>query len=158
MDQEFKYDVCFIYSREDDKAILELAERLKHDGLSVWIYQWGIRPGENWLLKMRIAIEQSRLMIVAISKNSSKSSLVRKGWEIASLFLEEDSRRRVIPLLLDDSKIPPSLASLVYVDWRRQPNDQYRLLLDACRPSAAEDAGKNKRPGANLIPQFWLVS
>ena len=48
----FEYDVSD--SSKDIPAVRELAERLREDGLRVWLDEWVIQPGDSILL----AIEQ----------------------------------------------------------------------------------------------------
>jgi TIR domain-containing protein/CHAT domain-containing protein/dynein-related subfamily AAA family protein len=157
MDQDFKYDVYFSYSNKDKPTALELAERLNRDGVRVWIDEWGISPGDDWVRKIDEAIIQSRAMIMAISKNSLESPRVQDEWLTAFDNSQRDPRRRIIPLRLDDSALRGWLAKLSYVDWTGQSEDQYKRLLDACRPSAAEGGG-TQPPGVSFVPQFWLIS
>jgi hypothetical protein len=45
MDSEFEYDVFLSYSSKDSEIVHALAERLKQDGLRVWLDAWAIQPG-----------------------------------------------------------------------------------------------------------------
>lgn len=51
MDSEFKYDAFLSYSSKDKEVVHALAERLKQDGLRVWLDAWAIRPGDSIPLK-----------------------------------------------------------------------------------------------------------
>src|SRR5262249_10246803 len=126
MDQDFKYDVYFSYSHKDKLPVLKLADRLRKDGLRVWIDEWGLRVGDDWARETRNALEQSRALILAISVNSLTSDGATKEWETAFLLQRSDRRRIIIPLRMDSAEMPPRMASLVYVDWRFQTDDQYK--------------------------------
>ncbi len=43
-------------------------------------------------------------------------------------------KRRIIPLLLDDAPIPPSLEQYKYLDWRTPNDAAFDTLLKACPP------------------------
>ncbi len=60
MNEQFKYDVFISHSAKDKPAARELAERLRKDGLRVWLDEWEIKPGDGILLKIQQGLEQSR--------------------------------------------------------------------------------------------------
>ena len=47
MADEFKFDVFLSYSSKDKDVVLEIAERLKSDGLNVWFDEWEIGAGNH---------------------------------------------------------------------------------------------------------------
>ncbi|MCX6677787.1 MAG: toll/interleukin-1 receptor domain-containing protein [Methanothrix sp.] len=51
MSSEFEYDVFLSYSSKDREIVHALAERLKQDGLRVWLDAWAIQPGDSIPLK-----------------------------------------------------------------------------------------------------------
>ena len=46
MSNDFEYDVFLSHSSKDKLTVRELAERLKADGVRVWLDEWEIRPGD----------------------------------------------------------------------------------------------------------------
>ena len=44
---EFQYDVFLSHSSKDKAVVRAVAERLRADGLRVWIDDWEIRPGDS---------------------------------------------------------------------------------------------------------------
>ena len=46
MTETFNYDVFISHSSKDKPAVRSLAERLKRDGLRVWLDEWEIRAGD----------------------------------------------------------------------------------------------------------------
>ncbi len=57
MAETFKYDVFISHSEKDKPAVRELAERLRKDGLRVWLDEWEIKPGDAILLKIQESLE-----------------------------------------------------------------------------------------------------
>ncbi len=64
MSEEFKYDVFLSHSSKDKAVVRKLAERLRDDGLRVWLDEWEIRPGDPILLKIEEGLEQSRALVL----------------------------------------------------------------------------------------------
>jgi hypothetical protein len=46
MSTQFDYDVFISHSSKDKPVVRELANRLKQDGLRVWLDEWEIQPGD----------------------------------------------------------------------------------------------------------------
>ena len=44
---EFQYNVFLSHNSKDKAVVRAVAERLRADGLRVWIDDWGIRPGDS---------------------------------------------------------------------------------------------------------------
>lgn len=65
---EFDYDVFLSYSTQDAEAVHALAERLRADGVRVWLDRWAIEPGDLVGLKVQQGIEQSRTLILCMSE------------------------------------------------------------------------------------------
>lgn len=131
----FNYDVFFSYSSNDKPRVRALAERLKADGLRVWLDEWEIQPGDLILLKIEEGLEQSRVMILAMSRNAFASDWVTLERQTAIFRDPANIQRRFIPLRLDNAEIKESLRPIAYVDWREESEEQYGRLLDVCRNS-----------------------
>ena len=129
MSQEFKYDVFLSHSSKDKVVVRELAERLKADGVRVWFDEWIIQPGDAIGIQINKGLEESRVLVLAISDNASESDWVT--FEHQSILFNDPTNktRRFIPLRLDASEIPFSLRQFAYIDWRKQEQNQYQRLL-----------------------------
>lgn len=57
MAETFKYDVFISHSEKDKPAVRELAERLRKDGLRVWLDEWETKPSDAILLKIQESLE-----------------------------------------------------------------------------------------------------
>jgi TIR domain len=55
--KRFAYDVFLSHTSKDKPAVRELAERLKQDGLRVWLDEWVIQPGDSIPLKIEQGLE-----------------------------------------------------------------------------------------------------
>jgi GTPase SAR1 family protein/DNA-directed RNA polymerase subunit RPC12/RpoP len=97
MSNNFQYDVFVSHSSGDKPAVLELAERLKADGLRVWLDEWQIQPGDMIGLKINQGLEQSRILLLVMSANASESEWVT--FESQTILFNDptNQQRRFIP-------------------------------------------------------------
>ncbi len=136
MNQDFEYDVFLSFSGEDRSEALELASRLGKDGPRVWLDEWEAAPGRVIPRETARGLEQSRVLILVMSKNAfarDPGDLERR----TILFRDPaESRRRFIPLRLDNAPIQPPFSQFAYVDWRTRSEERCEELLAACRRPA----------------------
>lgn len=62
----FEYDVFLSYSSKDKSSVHPLAERLKQDGLRVWLDEWEIKPGDSIPLKIQHGLEKSHTLLMCM--------------------------------------------------------------------------------------------
>lgn len=116
MRDQFDYDVFLSHSSKDKPAVRELAERLKGDGLRVWLDEWVIQPGDMIGLKIDEGLEHSRTLILFMSANAFASDWTTLERHTALFRDPTNRRRRFIPLRLDDAPITDTLRQFAYVD------------------------------------------
>ncbi len=148
MVQTFEYDVFLSHSSDDKPVVQALAERLRADGLRVWLDEWIIQPGDLISLKVEQGLEQSRTLILVMSAQAFASDWVSLERHTALFRDPTNQQRRFIPLLLDDTPIKDTLKQFKYIDWRQQEPEAYRQLLSVCRPKPT--APVNTPSNANL--------
>jgi WD40 repeat protein len=133
-EKKFKYDVFLSHSSKDKPLVRELAERLKADGVRVWFDEWEIQIGDPILSKIEQGLEESRILILAMSANAFGSDWVSLERGTAIFRDPQNKQRRFIPLRLDDSEIKETLKQFRYVDWRKKDEEEYHRLSAACLP------------------------
>ena len=135
MAETFAYDVFLSHSSRDKDVVRELAQRLKAAGLRVWFDEWDIKPGNMIGLQIEKALEQSRVLVLAMTDNAFGSDWVSLERQTVLFRDPTNANRRFIPILLGDVKIPDTLHQFAYVDWRDRSDDQFERLLSACQTS-----------------------
>src|ERR1700674_5746096 len=134
MNNPFSFDVFLSHSSKDKAAVRSVAERLRADGVRVWLDEWQIRPGDNIPAKIEEGLEHSRVLVLCMSAHAFGSDWTQLE---AGTFRFRDplnKARRFVPLRLDDAPIKGSLAQFLYISWL--PGDhkrQYAKLLQVCR-------------------------
>ena len=138
MSDKFTFDVFLSHSSKDKSIVRAIAERLRADGLRVWLDAWEIRPGDSIPAKIEEGLERSRVLVLCMSAHAFGSDWARLE---AGTFRFRDplnSERRFIPLRLDEATIRGSLAQFLYISWLAEEREQeYTKLVEACRPPAA---------------------
>lgn len=138
MTEQFKYDVFLSHSSHDKDAVRELAQKLKADGLRVWLDDWVIQPGDSIPLKIHEGLEQARTLVLVMSRHAGQSDWVTFEQQAVLFRDPTNQQRRFIPVRLDDAELRDALKQFAYVDWRQRSEEQYALLLTARRSAAAE--------------------
>jgi hypothetical protein len=107
-----KAPVFLSYAREDSDFARRLAADLKAKGANVWLDQLDIQPGQPWDREVERALTMCNEMVI-LSPASVDSSNVMDEVAFA---LEE--RKRVIPVLHKECRLPFRLRRLQYIDLR----------------------------------------
>jgi 2-polyprenyl-3-methyl-5-hydroxy-6-metoxy-1,4-benzoquinol methylase len=134
MADDFKYDVFLSHSSKDKSIVRAVAERLREDGLRVWLDDWELHPGDSIPAKIEEGLEYSRVLVLCMSAHAFGSDWAQLE---AGTFRFRDplnKERRFIPLRLDVASIPGSLAQFLYINWLPRKREQgYGQLVKACR-------------------------
>jgi WD40 repeat protein/GTPase SAR1 family protein len=132
---DFKYDVFLSHSSEDKPVVRKIAGRLRADGLRVWFDEWEILPGDSIPAKVEEGLEQSRVLVLCMSANAFGSDWVQLEADAFRFRDPLNTKRRFIPLRLDEAAIPGSFAQFLHISWLPQDREEnYPKLLEACRP------------------------
>jgi WD40 repeat protein len=107
-------DSIFIsYSRKDWHEFVEpLIQRLRAAGFSVWVDQYLIQGGEDWLDAINQAVDTCRRMILCVSSDALSSHYVKKEYRY---FIDE--KKLLLPLLCRDAKLPLELRGIHYLQY-----------------------------------------
>ena len=133
----FRYDVFLSHNSKDKAAVEALAIRLEDEaGFKVFLDQWNLIPGDPWQEDLEQALEDSRTVAVFLGPSGIG------GWHNEEMRNALDRRvrdpeRRVIPVLLPDTRmpvaeeIPAFLSRLTWVDFRAGLEDEtaFRSLV-----------------------------
>lgn len=151
MKSEFEYDVFLSYSSKDKGKVHDLAERLKQDGLRVWLEAWAIRPGDSIPLKIQQGLEQSRVLLMCMSPAYFASDWGRME-HLTLLFRDPtNAERRFIPILIAECHPPDIIAQFARIDWREAVKEAYAEMLAACRDVKPENIQAKVKPPTSIL-------
>lgn len=144
MRKSFTYDVFLSYSTKDKIAVRELAQKLRADGINVWLDEWEIKPGDIIGIKVEEGLAKSRVLILIMSANAFASDWVKLERHTILFRDPTNALRRFIPLRIDNSEPTDVLKQFSYIDWRNKSEDEYSKLLDACRQTVTSTLVNDK--------------
>jgi len=134
MEVEFRWDVFISYSSKDKVTVHGIADKLKHDGLDVWLDEWILRPGDSIPSKIEEGLEYSRVLLLMMSINAFSSDWTKLESQTYRFRDPLNKERRFIPVKLDDCQPRGSLGQFMYIDWTGESSvDEYRKLLTASK-------------------------
>ncbi len=115
------------HSHEDNRFARRLAHDLTTAGVTVWLDEAELKPGESLIKKIGEAIDATDFLGVLLSRHSVRSEWVTREVEIA--LTQEIAGRmvKVLPILVDDCEIPPFLRARIRFDFRKPANYEAQL-------------------------------
>ena len=126
-------NIFLIYAHGDKETVRKLHQRLVRDGINAWLDVQNLQPGQDWQHEIRRAILHSDLVLVCLTRGFDKPGYRHEELKIAlekAKFLE-DGRVFIIPVRLEECKMPATLGHLHRVDLF-EPGG-YKKLVRALR-------------------------
>lgn len=113
--------VFIMYSHADRSVAQELVAKLKANGYNPWFDVDEIAPGQKIAETVIGGISQSAVALLLVSKNLDlEKATIGKELKVAMATMKskDESFSPVIPLRLDDTEVPESLAGVHWIDIR----------------------------------------
>jgi tetratricopeptide (TPR) repeat protein len=132
---QFSHDIFVSHSSCDKPVVRKIAERLRENGLRVWFDEWSIPIGADISAAVEDGLQQSRTLLLCISKKSLNSDWVNAERSTAMFRDPMNRDRRFIPALIDDcaDDIPDALKRFRYADLRNHSKAEIDELCKACQ-------------------------
>jgi hypothetical protein len=133
-------------SEDNDRFARDLATKLQANGARVWFDEWELLPGDSLVGKIfDEGLKGADAMVVVLSTHSVNKPWVKE--EIDAAFIKRiEGRCKLIPVVIDDVKIPEVLKSTKYqrvVDLNDYGDDLRQILR-------AIFGDRNRRPPGEL--------
>lgn len=134
----------FLSHNSADKAFVRrLATDLRRSGQDIWLDEWEICVGDSLIQRISDGVDESAYLVVVVSQHSVVAPWVTEELNLAMTDQIGGQGITVLPVRLDDSKMPHFLRSRLYADFRDPAAYQQglNLLLRAMRyPTVAAPA------------------
>ena len=115
----FRLGNVFISHTSVDKPFVRrLAARLKKSQFDVWLDEHDLIAGDPLPESISEALKEAKVILVVVSKASVASKWLRFELNIATDKMIK-GECRVIPIVIDDTPVPPEVRGLLYADCRR---------------------------------------
>jgi TIR domain len=126
-----EFDVFLCHNSDDKPSVRLLYEGLRDRGVTPWLDEEHLRPGQPWQRELEATIPRIKTAAVVVGPHG------RGPWQDVELdaFIREFANRAcpVIPVLLGDAgaapPLPIFLRAFTWVDFRRDRPDPWRQLL-----------------------------
>lgn len=125
---ESKPEVFISYNHNDKDIARSIANDLNEVGIKSWIDEGQLDIGDSIIEKIADGLDTVKYIVALISKHSITSNWVKKELSIA-MTKEINSRRlKVLPLVIDGTKVPTLLSDKFYGDI--SSNEKYSSILN----------------------------
>ncbi|MEU5867253.1 toll/interleukin-1 receptor domain-containing protein [Nonomuraea sp. NPDC047529] len=130
------------YSHQDSQFVDRLAEQLVQHRVYVWMDRWELHVGDSFITKVQEAITEASALLVILSQAAVSSAWCQK--ELNSGLMRELEERHVIvlPVVIDDCKVPIFLREKLYADFRQNFDDGLRAILEAIARVTSATTGR----------------
>ena len=135
-DTTFTYDAFVVYSYEDSPWVYEeliphLENDIDHQTLRLCVHERDFLPGENILDNIWSKMEESRKVILVISRNFIRSNYCNYEIDLARMLSVEKARNLIVPVMLEDVRMRDMSDSLrwivrrlTYIEWPQWEPDR----------------------------------
>ena len=103
-------DVFLSHGSPDKPWVRTLVTELQDRGLSVFLDEQNLQPGENWVLGLSDALKNSRAFVLVLSRHTLERPWVEHEW--ASYMAEHGPRQIIVPVILEQANLPTFLKSI----------------------------------------------
>ncbi|MWP39374.1 TIR domain-containing protein [Rhodobacter sphaeroides] len=116
------------YSHQDSHFVDVLAANLVKAKHHVWMDRWELNVGDSLTSKIEENLTQSSAIIVVLSKESVESAWCKRELTAGLVRELEESKTLVLPVVIDDCKIPLFIRDKLYADFRKDPDKAFNLV------------------------------
>lgn len=122
----------FISHSSKDKVFAEKLSRdlLKLD-LCVWLDKWEIKVGDSLISKISSGLSESDYLIIILSNNSVLSEWVSRELNYSLLEEINNSKVKVLPVIIDNCNVPVFLRDKLYADFRNDYQSGFNAVVEA---------------------------
>jgi adenylate cyclase len=123
-------EVFVSYSRNDKERVLELTEKLRGAGVSVWVDQSGIDAATRWGEQIVNALEGAKVLLLMVTESAVRSDNVAR-----EVILVSERKGQILPVHLEPTHIPPSLkyqlAGIQHIEYfdRARSEESFKVIL-----------------------------
>jgi hypothetical protein len=115
--------VFICYARQDEQFAQELAAQLQQRGIKIWIDQSDLDYGIDWDRAIDDALYECKALLIVLSPAAVQSDEVRSELRVVL-----NQRKKIVPVLYQDCRIPRQLLQRQYADFRAHGPDDAMAL------------------------------
>ena len=146
------------YNKADREWAEWIAWTLEARGYTTIIQAWDFRPGENFVLRMGTAMNESARTIAVLSKDYLAALFTQSEWTAAFQSDPTGEQRKLIPVRVHPCELPHPYTMIIYCDLvgLSDPQAASDALINAVREeNRLKPASPPKFPGASAPMPTW---
>lgn len=116
------------YSHQDKEFVDKLAIQLVAERHHVWMDRWELSLGDSLSQKVQTALTGADAILVIVSKHSIQSEWFKRELSAGLVRELEERKTLVMPCIIDDCEVPLFLRDKLYADFKRNPDEAFRLV------------------------------
>lgn len=121
--------VFFAFSFKDIEFADWLAKMLQERGIRTWLATKEIKPSDDWQSKVKKNLKKTGYFLAIISNSSVKSYWTQWEFQMAIEREKKYKSPHVIPILIEDAKIPLYFDDRQYVDFCNCHNNSIEKIV-----------------------------
>ena len=125
---------------------------------NVWIDTWEMNAGESLIERIEGALGDADAILVLLSKDSVQSEWCKKELRSGLVRELEEKSVLVIPIVLNDCEVPLFLKEKLWVDFRKNKDEQLALLLRSLDRISNPSQGRVDTPDSHIDWAMTVVS
>lgn len=114
---DFPKKTFISYSHHDKPFVERLCLALEQWNIEFWTPESSLRPGEDFVPKMVLALSEADAIVLVISPNALKSDWVLSEWAVVRARLMSKGMPRIFPILIEKTnELPYFLKTIHWID------------------------------------------
>lgn len=110
---------AFLSHNSNDKPIARsIGSHMVLLGADVWFDEWSIQAGESIPGKLNEGLHSFDVFVLIWSARANASSWVNQELEAAIMLSRGQPEKRIVPVILDETPLPPLICMYRFVDLR----------------------------------------
>ncbi len=118
MNERRRWDAFISYGHSDGEWVRVLASNLHREGFEIFLDIWEVGGGDRVTGRLEEGLRHSRNGILVCSPEALARPWVIEEYEVLLRQAVQEPSRRLIPVLMADTELPPFLANRRWVDFR----------------------------------------
>lgn len=121
-------DVFLSYAHKDNHYRKQVQKALEKRGLSVWVDDRGIAPGESWQEAVQEAIDNACVVVVILSPDAKESRYVNRELNYA-----DNQKKRIFPILArgnSKNAVPFVVSGIQFVSIGKTSKAKFDAIMD----------------------------
>jgi tetratricopeptide (TPR) repeat protein len=152
--------VFISHSSKDNEFVDRLAAELKKHRIKFWLDAHELDLGDSLFDTIAPAIDEADYFAVVLSTSSINSLWVKRELNAAMTREDEEDRKIILPLLLEDVRIPRFIKHKVFADFTSDGKfeESFKKILKVlgAREKEVTDLSSGDNLAAKLYPDFFL--